>query len=195
MSLLFWAVFRQTYRASSSSNVNPHNTTEMKRNTFTCILWAPSPADFSLTREEKILSGVTWPINMYTTIPGAGFVAMMCEERLQTSNFSSVTGWHNFDFPFPLLPGCTKVRDVVLVQADVQAFLSIAIAEEHDFPVLPLYTCVNGPFLAFITCQWKGPVSVCGGTVYHVESQQTEIWTNSLEFREFIGRKLCESNT
>lgn len=53
---------------------------------FICILSAPSPTDFSVTREEKILSRLTWPINMSTTLPGVFFVAVYSGERLQTSN-------------------------------------------------------------------------------------------------------------
>lgn len=83
---LFRAVCRQAYRASSSSNINQCNATETKRDIFMCTLWAPSPTDFGLTRERESLSRVTWPINMYTTIPGVFFVIMHSGERQQTSN-------------------------------------------------------------------------------------------------------------
>lgn len=50
-----------------------------------------------------------------------------CKEAMR--NFSSITGWHRFDFYFPILPVCSKVREVevVLAGAEVPASLPVVV--------------------------------------------------------------------
>lgn len=67
--------------------------------------------------------------------------------------FSLITGWHDNNFNFPLPPGCPKIRDVILIQAEA-SFCPGHI--RSWFFYLPLYMCVNGPFLV-----WAETESMC----------------------------------
>lgn len=60
--------------------------------------------------------------------------------------------------------------------------------------------CGNGPFLSSASCLGEEAMSVSRCTFNNGKrhlnwfSHQREAWANALEFREFIGGKLCESN-
>lgn len=81
MFLLLRAMCRQLCRVSCSHGANQCKATEMERDVHLLPLSSLPNMDFRLTREEKILPRATWPINMYTAIPGWAFLGLYTLER------------------------------------------------------------------------------------------------------------------
>lgn len=171
------------------TNVKPLKWREM----FICYLWAPYPTWISGWQgKRRSFPGQHGQLTCIQLSQGGLFGALHSRERWKQTmrNFSLITGWHDFNFCFSLLSGCTKITDVILMLSWSRGISFCPGHRGSRFFCLPLYLCVNGPFLA-----WAGVESMSRGPVYHAESQQREVWANSLELREFIAKKLCDSNT